>query len=196
MMDKKVKIGITVLVILVVVVVGAKLVDNKKNNQDILIKYIEKIGFEQEKDSSLYFKNNSKITKEEFDKLVDEGIDATYEGFYFNTSSYKLTSDKLEYADEVYTEFNPTYDYTNNTLDYDYRVTIGDTWIFIEGIYDEDNDSFTCNDTYYNGIDIDSSIEAICDKVKYDVEEFRYDALTLITRYDILEGMKNTNKEK
>lgn len=195
-MDKKVKIGITVLVILVVVVVGAKLVDNKKNNQDILIKYIEKIGFEQEKDSSLYFKNNSKITKEEFDKLVDEGIDATYEGFYFNTSSYKLTSDKLEYADEVYTEFNPTYDYTNNTLDYDYRVTIGDTWIFIEGIYDEDNDSFTCNDTYYNGIDIDSSIEAICDKVKYDVEEFRYDALTLITRYDILEGMKNTNKEK
>lgn len=195
-MDKKVKKAIIVLIVLIVMVVGFKLIGNKKNTQDVLVKYIEKIGFEQEKDSSLYFKNNSTITKDEFDRIVAEKTNASYEGFYFNVSSYKLTSDKLEYSDGVYTEFNPTYDYTTNTLDYDYRISIGDTRMIIEGMYDKDNDNFTCDTTYYSGIDINDAIEAICDKVRYDVDDFRYDALTLITRYDILEGMQKTDKEK
>lgn len=195
-MDKKVKKAIIVLIVLIVMVVGFKLIGNKKNTPEVLVKYIEKIGFEQEKDSSLYFKNNSNMTKDEFDMLVAEEKDASYEGFYFNVGSYKLTSDKLEYSDDVYTEFNPTYDYTNNTLDYDYRISIDDARVIIEGIYDKDNDDFTCEPTYYIGIDIDDAIEAICDKVKYDVDDFRYDALTLITRYDILEGMQKVDKEK
>lgn len=195
-MDKKVKVGLGVLIILIVVIIGFKFIDGKKNTQDILIKYLEKIGFEKEKDSSLYFRNNSNITKDEFDNLVSKGEKARYEGFYFNASSYKLTGDSLEFDDDVYTEFNPTYDYANDSLDYDYRISVGDTRVIIEGIYDKDSDDFTCGATYYNGIDIDEALDAICKKVEYDVDDFRYEALTLITRYDLIEGMKTKDKEK
>lgn len=195
-MDKKVKVGLGVLIILIVVIIGFKFIDGKKNTQDILIKYLEKIGFEKEKDSSLYFRNNSNITKDEFDNLVSKGEKARYEGFYFNASSYKLTGDSLEFDDDVYTEFNPTYDYANDSLDYDYRISVGDTRVIIEGIYDKDSDDFTCGATYYNGIDIDEALDAICKKVEYDVDDFRYESLTLITRYDLIEGMKMKNKKK
>lgn len=193
-MNKKIKIWGLVLVILFVLSSVLSFINEKKNFHDVLVSYIKNIGFVQEENSSLYFKSVSDVSKDEFDSMVTNKTDALYEGLYFNIDSYKLTGDKLEYSDGVMTSFNPTYDYVNDILDYDYRINIEDTSVIIEGVYNEKNNDFTCDATYYKLIDIDNAINDICSKLKFDVERFRYDSMSLITRHDILEKIKNNDK--
>lgn len=188
MNDKLKKILIVVLVIVGFIVLLRLL--SYKSPQEKIDKYITGKGFSKESNSTLYYKKISKLSREEFNSDRDSGIDSEYEMLYFNIDTYQLLKDKLSYSSEIDSSFNPTYDYTNNKLTYDYRVVMNETNIIIKGDYNMETEEFTCERVFASQVDMKSVQETLCNKIKYDVEEFKYEALTLIDNSRILNVMK------
>lgn len=165
----------------------------RKDSEDLITSYITGIGFSNDT-GTLYIKKISLNDIDTFEKEKSEGIDTNYEVLYFNTDTYQLTKDRLEYSSKINKSFNSTYDYKNESLTYVYRINVYNTNVIIEGKYD--NKRFTCDSTFSYQIDINNSLDDICRKVKLDVIQFDYEAKTLIDNIKILELIKNKDKER
>lgn len=172
-------IGLCVIILLLFV---------KKDSEDLITSYITDAGFSKDI-GTLYVKRISLNDLDTFEKEKSEGIDTNYEVLYFNTDTYQLTNDRLEYSNEINKSLNSIYDYKKDSLTYVYRINVYDTNVIIEGEY-KDKD-FTCEPTYSYQIDIDNSISDICQKIELDVIQFDYEAKTLIDNVKILKLMKD-----
>lgn len=188
-MNKKVKIGIIIFSIFLILLIISSLI--KKFSENKVVNYIESIGFVQDDSSSLFFKQISDLSFEDYNNKKNNDINASYEMLYFNTYTYQLTKDKLEYSNKITKSFNPTYDYINDSLIYTYRINLNDTNIIIDGEYSAEDDNFTCNIVFSYNIDIDSAFKDICEKIKYDVKDFNYEAITLIKKASIIDIIKS-----
>jgi len=182
------KILVIILIIFVVLVLLRFIM--REDKEDKLGNYLISKGFVKEEDSTMYHKQVSDITIEEYENKVNNKENTTYEMLYFNTYNYHFIKDKMIYEDDISKSFNPIYNYKDNTLTYVYRINMYNTNIIIEGSYDNNTEEYICNPTFASEIDIDNANEDICNSIKYDVEDFSYEALTLITSTDILNEMK------
>lgn len=182
------KILIIVLIVFIILVLLRFIM--REDKSDKIGNYLISKGFVKEEDSTLYHKQVSNITRDEYDNKINNKENSSYEMLYFNTYNYHFIKDKMTYEDDISKSFNPTYNYQDNTLTYIYRINLYNTNIIIEGSYDIDTEEFTCNPTFASEIDIDNAENDICNSIKYEVIDFSYEALTLITSSDLLNDMK------
>lgn len=182
------KILVIILIIFIVLVLLRFIM--REDKSDKIGNYLIGKGFVKEEDSTMYHKQISDITMDEYEDKVNNKENTSYEMLYFNTYNYHFIKDKMIYEDDISKSFNPTYNYKDDTLTYVYRINMYNTNIIIEGSYDNNTEEFICNPTFASEIDIDNAKEDICNSIKYDVIDFNYEALTLITSTDILNEMK------
>ena len=182
------KVFLVVIVIIIILLVIKSLFANK-NNEGKITSYISSIGFTEDS-GTLYKKQISDINYDEYSNKKNNGEDVTYEMLYFNTNTYELTEDKIEFSNGIEKSFNPVYNYVDETLTYNYRINIDNTNVIINGEYIKDSYEFTCNPTFSYQFNIDNSLDKICDKVREDVEDFYSEAITLIKKPNLI------NKDK
>ncbi len=187
-MNKKLKICLIIVGIIIAIII-LKVLTTKPLEQR-LAKYLTNIDFVQDEGSALYYKQTSKLSRDEYLAKISAREQAHYEALYFNTASYDLTEDELDYQDDIEISFNPTYNYQNQKITYTYRINVNNTNALIEGTYDQKSEIFTCEPTFAFNIEIDQSINDICDSIKLEVEDFQDTATTLITNYRLLEEMQ------
>lgn len=190
-MNKKQKIIILISIIIIVIIIFINIFINKPERK--LIKYIKNLDFINHENSFIYEKQTSEYNLEEYNKKVEKNNDAEYEILYFNTNTYELTKDKMTYSNGINKNFTPTFNYTNDKLTYTYRINFDNVNVIIEGSYNIETEEFTCNPTFYYQIDIEQIENDICNKIKYEVETFKYETLTLIQKPELLNYMKENN---
>lgn len=184
--NKKILIVLGILLIILILFI----VITKKPTSKIIEEYLLTKDFVKEENSTLYTKTISDISLDKFEENISNKIDSTYEKLSFNLDNYQLTKVEKKYEDEIFTTFTPTYYYSTDKLNYIYRITLNSTNVILEGSYDYNTDDFICETTYAHDIDIDKSEAAFCEKIKYDVKDFYFEALNLITNAKLLEYMK------
>lgn len=187
-MNKKTKIFIIVLLIVFVLTLIVNLISNLNYDKKIE-KYIVNLGFDNNDNSYLYSKQTSEHNYEEYIKNIGQGIETEYEVLYFNTSTYQLTKDRASCSNNIIKNLTSTFDYTNNSLTYIYRINFNSTNIILEGKFDKKTEEFTCEPTFFYQINMDDSKDIICDKVKYEVKNFQNEATTLFENSKILQYM-------
>lgn len=187
-LSKRSKILVIILIVFIILVLLRFIM--REDKTDKVGNYLINKGFVKEEDSTLYHKQISDISSEEYQNKVDNKENATYEMLYFNTGNYHFIKDKRSYEDDIEKEFNPTYDYHNETLTYVYRIYIYNTNVIVEGSYNPKTEDFICNSTFASDIDIDRAEGDICASVKYDAQDFYDEVLMLITSSEILNEMK------
>lgn len=188
MIINKKKILIT-LIALVVIILVIK-VANNINPPPKIENYLRDIGFNNEGESALYYKQISDIDNDEFQKRMNSERNAIYEILYFNVNKNELTKNKKSYEDGIFETFIPTYDYSNQELNYTYKIIYNNTNIIFEGKYNLKNTKFTCENIYSYKFELEAGVDAICNKIKYDVEDFKKEAQSLITNKELLKKLK------
>lgn len=184
---KKIIIIISILVVILGFILIIKITTTPEKE---IIKYLESINFTNYKNTNLYSKQLSKKNIDEFNNDVKHNIESSYKIMYFNIETYELTKDKIDYKDGITKNITPTFNYKNNKITYNYRIYYKNTTILIEGTYDIKTEIFTCNPTYTYQINIEKSKESICNKVKLEIDNFAYEANTLIEDPKILKNVK------
>lgn len=172
-----------------------KLTTNKTTEENIE-KYIKNKGFELNEETDIYEKLTSDIDIDQYYELKKQLTPAEYSRFYFDTSAFILFKDSLEYSNGISSLFNGTYDYTTESLTYIYEVSKGNTSIMLNGEFIMKTDEFYCDISYSNNIDPYENANnlTICEKVRYDVENFAEEIRNLITNPSLLDKMKQENK--
>ena len=186
-MNKKKKIIIIVLSVILVLILVLFLINNL-NYENKIEKHITNLGFKYNDDTYLYSKQVSLNSYEEYKKNMEEGIDAEYEVMYFNSSTYELIQDKTTYSSDINKNLTSTYNYNNDNLSYIYRINFSNSNVIIEGSYE--NDSFTCKPIFFYQVDIDDSINTICEKLEFEVMNKYDEANTLFGNSKMQEYMK------
>lgn len=187
-MNKKKKITIIIILSSILALILSIFIINNSNYDKKIEKYITNLGFRNNNNTYLYSKRTSITNYEKYQKDMEEGIDTEYEVMYFNTFSYQLTQDKTTYSYNITKNLTSTYDYSNDDLSYIYRINLSNTNIIIEGTYK--NDNFTCEPTFFYHVDIENSMETICEKVEFEIKNFSDDAAKLFDNNKMLEYMK------
>lgn len=161
---------------------------NDRSNE--LETYIVDAGFENYNGTYIYTKQVSKNDMTKYNEEKVQGKNSEYEKLHFNIDSYELTKDKITYQDSIEKNITPTYHYKDDTISYTYRVIYNYTSIIIDGTYDTETKEFTCESTYAYQINMVDSKDAICDKIKTEIELFENEAKLLIQDADIIKYMK------
>lgn len=157
---------------------------------DRVIKILKKNGYINEKGSSLYFKQISDLNLEEFNKKVDNGEFSVYEENYFDTKQYQFIKNKMEYFDNIRTNFTPKYDYTNGKLTYTYRVIINENSnVIFEGNYNSDTDSISCENTYSHDFYLEGNEDIFCKKIEQNVKDFYLEMTSVIKNVNLIHQM-------
>lgn len=191
-MKKNIIITIISVLILLVIVLIIKLINTPERQLERLLKSQD---FTNYNNSYLYTKQISTNNIKTHNQNVQNNIESEYTVLYFNIKNYQLTKDTIYYSDGILKNLTPTYDYTNNTLTYNYRIYYNNINIIFKGIYDINTKKFTCEPTYSYQINTENSKETICNKVKAEIENFSYETRTFIEDYSLLQYMnKNNNK--
>ena len=129
-MNKKKIIIITSTIALLLIII--LFINLSKNPQKEIIKYLKSIEFVNKDTTNLYTKQISNNTLEQHNNNIKNNIASEYEALYFNTDTYELTKNKTAYKDEITKDFTPTYNYTNNNLNYIYRINYNNTIVIME----------------------------------------------------------------
>jgi len=188
---KKKHIIILLLLVLVFILVFALF--NRKDAKEKLENYITRIGFRQDNVGTLYYKQTSSLNLDEYTNKVNGKIDSEYSMLYFDVDGFQLIKDDRRYSNGISSSFNPVYDYRSGSITYKYRYNYNDTNIIIEGGYNKSTNYFVCNPTFTYEVDIDKAEKDICNSVKADLDNFRYEAFTLVTDAGLLREMQEYN---
>ena len=167
---KKIKIIIILIIIIIIMLLIISKITNKKDSKNVVKNYIEKKGFSQVEKSNIYSKIISNTTLDEYFENTENNIATEYQVLYFNLSDYKLSKTYMEYKDNVYRYYTPTYDYKTNTIEYEYEISIEDGYINLTGSYNVKSKKITCNIGNSKNINTNSENlkEAICNKILYN----------------------------
>lgn len=142
------------------------------------------------KKDGVYVKQISDVSLEEYYEYKDEGIEVDSETLYFDVNSFQLIDMSFDYSSNVELYFNPTYNYTNGNLIYNYEINMDNTNVMIEGSYSS-NDDFVCDIINTRNINLNGNKNDICEKVKFDVVNFYDYALGLIKDKKLLKKISN-----
>ncbi len=178
--------------IIIIVFIILNLMTNKTTEEKVQ-SYIENIGFQKLEDSELYYKQISDTSIKEYFEIIKQEQEATLNILYFNTKQFQLLKVLMEYSNSISTSFDATYDYKTEQITYTYEITKGDTLVMLEGNYLPDTKEFNCDVTYYENIKLyqNNNETVLCDKVKYDAENFAEETRTLITNPTLLQAMNS-----
>jgi uridine kinase len=188
------KIIILAIIALLAVAGTLRLITYKKPLDRIKNNLIS-LGFTPEEDNIIYYKQLSDLSESEYNINKNQNIDSTFDILYFNTSIFELTETKLEYSSEVSTSFIPVYNYQNNSLKYNYRITYNSTTVIYEGEYDLDDKTLTCNNIYAHDINLPTNENNICEEVKTNIDNFTLEIDKLITSQKLLNYMKKSDSQ-
>lgn len=183
---KKVVIG---LIIIAIAILAINIADNNRSTPTIE-NYLKSNGFTNEGESTLYYKQISDINRDEFQRKMNNKKAAIYETIYFNTANNQLNKTKMTYEDGIYETFSPTYDYANQKLTYNHRFVYNNANVIFEGDYNLKSGKFTCKNNFHYKFDIEEGKDYICNKIKYDVEDFKEEAQNLIANKELLKKLK------
>lgn len=180
--------------IFIILLVAFKLITQKTTTSKVK-EYITKKGFNQVEKTNIYSKEISEITIDEYFKNADDNIESKYQTLYFDLNNYQLSKTQMEYRNNIYSYFTPTYNYKNNSFNFEYEITFKDGYINFYGEYDIENKDFICDIKNYKNMNAQSSSnqEIICNKILYDMKSFSIEALELIDNSKLINEMK---KEK
>lgn len=185
-LSKKKKICILIIIV-VILMIGFIFITRKTTNE-LLKNYIKNKDFKLNVESNLYEKRLSKIDISEYYSLVDNLSDANYKILYFDTKTFTLLKDQMDYSNGITYIFNGTYNYKDELLTYVYEVSMGEAIIMFEGIFNDDN--LSCDVVYSNNVDPYENKQLFCDNVRYEVEDFGKEIRELITDPSLLEKIK------
>lgn len=162
-----------------------------RSTTERVVKYITRLGYQNDGESSLYSKQITDINLDQYFSQVEKKSTAKYEVNYFNVKEYQFIKNVMEYSDGIESTFSPKYDYKVEKLSYTYRIVIRDSSsVIFEGEYDASREDFTCENTYMYQFDLIGNEEALCNKIRFDVENFYYEMRKLITNPSLIEKMR------
>lgn len=152
--------------------------------------YIEKKGYKNEAESNLYYKQITELSLKDYQEKIKNNLDAEYEKRCFILNEYSFTQTQLTYTDGVETDFTPKYSYKTDKMTYQYKVSVNSIALIFSGEYQKKSDKFTCKNIYDSNIKTDIDKATFCEKIKYDVQEFYYEATKLIDNATLINEMK------
>ena len=190
---KKIKIIIILIIIIIIMLLIISKITNKKDSKNVVKNYIEKKGFSQVEKSNIYSKIISNTTLDEYFENTENNIATEYQVLYFNLSDYKLSKTYMEYKDNVYRYYTPTYDYKTNTIEYEYEISIEDGYINLTGNYNVKSKKITCNIGNSKNINTNSENlkETICNKILYNTKDFGIEALELMSNSTVINKLQS-----
>ena len=190
---KKIKIIIILIIIIIIMLLIIPKITNKKDSKNVVKNYIEKKGFSQVEKSNIYSKIISNTTLDEYFENTENNIATEYQVLYFNLSNYKLSKTYMEYKDNVYRYYTPTYDYKTNTIEYEYEISIEDGYINLTGSYNVKSKKITCNIGNSKNINTNSENlkETICNKILYNTKDFGIEALELMSNSTVINKLQS-----
>ena len=191
-MTKKTWYMIIFLFVIIVILVLVKVTEVPMN--DKIISYLEKNNYVL-KNGNLYFKQISKNNLSDYNYSKSKKINSTYEVNNFSLADYQLTKSINEYQDEVENILDLIYDYPNSSLIYTYRINYQNSNIIYKGSYDETNNNFLCQKEFSYGMNNGNLETTICEKIKYQVINFNYEATTFFTNPELVSYMKKQKIE-
>ena len=112
------------------------------------------------------------------------------QNIYFSLEDNTLLFNKNLKKDGVMFSLNATYRYASKKIEYTYRITYKEGVLMLKGSYISPEKEYTCNKEYAFGIE-NTNYKDICKEFKYDLEEFYYEAVTLITDANILQEISS-----
>lgn len=183
------RIVLGIILVILLLLLGFLMVGGKSLDERLVL-FIEKKGFQNEGDSSLYYKTTSDDNYDSYQEKSKNDINSVYEAFCFDVNNYRISKQYMSYDDGIVTNFTPLYDYKTDALTFTYRVVGGDANFIFEGSYSHDDDEFVCKNIY-SSLEIESEEGIICDKIRYDVEDFYYEMIDIVNQVKLVKWMKN-----
>lgn len=181
---KNTKIFLVFFLIFITLIILVKLTSSSYDNK--IISFLKNEGYSLNSDN-LYYKNISSIKENEYIRLKNKDINASYEGNYFNISDYSLTKKIYEYNDSITSELDAIYSYKNTELLYTYRIYYENSNVYIKGSYD---DEFVCDVEFASGIYSNSLDDTICPKIELKINDFSKEVKTFFPNIKYINYMK------
>ena len=191
-MSKKTLFMLIFLFLIIVILILVKITEVPMN--DKIISYLEKNNYVL-KSENLYFKQISQLNLADYNYYKSKKFNSTYEVNNFSLADYQLTKSINEYQDEVENILDLIYDYTNSSLIYTYRINYKNSNIIYKGSYDETNNNFICQKEFSYGMNNNNLETTICEKIKYQIINFYYEATTFFTNPELVSYMKKQKIE-
>ena len=143
----------------------------KKPTGEKIEEYVLSNGYTLVEDG-IYEKVTSSIKKEDYDTYVRLNKNAEYSVNKFDKYNFELSKETYEFDDGITSYLLENYDYKNNLLDYNYRITSSSINVIFRGDYDISTKEFTCQKELSYGVSLSNTEKVICDKVKLNVLAF------------------------
>ena len=183
-----------IVIVSVLILILLLLLFSFQSPSDKVAKILRKNGYTNEKGSSLYSKQISTLNLSQFNQKIKSGDSAVYEENYFDTKQYQFIKNKMEYSDNIRTNFTPKYDYVTGYLTYTYRVIINENSnVIFEGNYNPDTDSISCENTYNHDFYLEGNEDIFCKKIEQNVKDFYLEMTSVIKNVNLIHQMMKEN---
>ncbi len=187
--DKKYFKFIIIFLVILILLVTLRFILGKKT-PDKITDYVISVGYQKD-ENGLYVKENSNITKAEYDLLVNLNKDANYSVNTFDLYNYELTKDEYEYKNKVSMSLIQTYNYKDRSLIYTYRINGEDMNVLYMGDYYYETDEFTCSKELSYGVTLSDTEQVICNRIKLSVLNFALEAGTFFKNAEFDNYIRN-----
>ncbi len=184
--NKYVKIGI-VFILIVIVFAIIKVIINS-NIDDKILKYIEQNGYKLNNDGM--YEKYSNGSEDEYNNNVSKGVNSTYSKDVFDQYNYQITRDTYEYNQGLTSNLIATFDYTDSSLIYTYRINDNSGNINVIYMGDYNDDKFTCSKELSAGVVLSDDEKVICDKIEISILRFNLESRTFFKNADFATYMK------
>lgn len=151
---------LAIILVVIVVIIGLY---NKVDDEKF---FLDK-GFLKYDDES-YYKQLSKISKDEFEKNVSNKIASSYSYMYYALGTKHLSEEVGIYSNDVKLEYIGEYNIKNNVITYSMRGTYYSTVVQFTGDYDISKGDFSCSSLVHHDIKYDDELKSDICKISKD----------------------------
>lgn len=190
-MNKYIKIGIIIVIVTIIALIIKMFLTG--NTEDKIFDYIENQGYTLN-ENGLYEKNINNLTEEDYNYYVSLNTNIDYGKDTFDPKNFQIIRNSFEYQDKLTSNLIATYDYTNSTLIYTYRIMGDNLNVIYRGDYN--NQKFNCTKELASGVVLNKSDDLICKKVEISILKFNLEATTFFKNANFDKYLKKQNTEK
>ncbi len=127
-------------------------------------------------------------SKTNIEKLLEKQESSTKK-YSFSTATYTFMMELEENQEELTSSLNATYDFTDESLIYSYRIGYKDSLnVLFKGSYNDGN--FVCEKEFSTATLSSNNKELFCSLAKTNIELFDLEANTLFKNYKLINYMK------
>lgn len=123
-------------------------------------------GFSEVEKNSYY----TYVLDGSYDDYIYDG--SKYKVLNFNMENFTLSESFMENVDDVDFTYSANFEYGYDTVDYSARYTYKQSNIIINGNYNINDKSFSCNPEISYGADLTQVKNDLCDELKIYVSDF------------------------